>query len=272
MLDTEKVLRYFEMQLSDEELRALHDTDDHLGTASIITPEKSIAWPKEMLPHTRYSLDTDERSSRKLSRMEALSEMELSSVKPRKLAELLNCIDILLINNLTTRDLVEYDGDNVPTPVAHLQNKNAGILGWLSHSADFRYLNRMLKQSVVLKNYNMINLLAKVAQARRLNNRQMRKIVYYKQILDSQDGGIFPFEWLLKDCSDSNVNVDSRTASLRFCRIVEKLGEMKKIAMPRRIGERVKQMIYTQAWRYLDTSPERSGSGKGMHRLLYLVL
>lgn len=230
---------------------------------------KDVQWPSEILPQTKYSTG---KSMKSLDKLEEYSNYKLSSIPAKKLTDILHCIDIILINNINTTDLVEYTGSNASIAISHIQNKDVGVLNWLGNSAEFRYIEKMLKRAAVLHNYNIMNILLNALQSTKLNGKQLRKLVQYKEMLDNQEGGIFPFEWLLKDCADSNGNADSGIASLRFCKIIEKLEEMKLIQPPHKIKEKEKHMVYAQAWKYLKVSILESIKEEHRSDKLYLVI
>lgn len=117
-------------------------------------------------------------------------------------------------------------------------------------SLDFetRRLFKLLKYAFIYKNYNLIHLLVRSLQTKKLSQRKLEKILYYKNVLENEEGGIFPLAWMLKDCEDSNLNIDSEMASLRFCKIIEKLKEMKNIEMDFEVREKNKQVLYAKLW------------------------
>lgn len=130
----------------------------------------------------------------------------------------------------------------------------------------------MLKHAVSCKNYNLIEILVKSLQAKKLSDRRLNKVVYYKNMLDSQDGGIFPLDWMLKDCEDSNLNVSSEVASLRFCRIIEKLKQMKNIECEFVVKERHKQLLFSKLWGMASKVLVEGQESVGTYDNFYLVL
>ncbi|KAI4293000.1 hypothetical protein PAPHI01_2274 [Pancytospora philotis] len=211
--------------------------------------ESRMVWPADTLPGTRY---TQSKTLRHLSKVEDIAKTEVEEIKPKKLVGLLHATDIMLIREVSAADLLAYDGTRTSVPVAHLQNKNTGILNWLAVKASFKYLERMMKHAAHRKNYNILVTLIGAAQRKKLKHRQMKLLLMYKEMCHRMDGGVFPFDWLLEDCADSNVNVKSEIASERFCKIIACLERMKQIELPGRIRERSIQLVYSKAWEYLN--------------------
>ena len=184
--------------------------------------------------------------------MEEIDKIDEKTISPRKLAAILTSLDLLLIKEVTAADLIKYDGNTIPQSVSHIQNKNTGLFHWISITYDYKYIIKMLKRASVDKNYNLMNILIKAIQTKKLSNKKIEKLVFYKELLNNQDNGIVPFEWMLKDCEDSNVNVESDIASMRFCKIVEKLKEMKKMGPNGKVKETYKQFVYEKIWKNLE--------------------
>lgn len=278
MLDLAKITEHFAMGVARNEIaqefyseadRAAHKENSGEDTHAADSPP-DLVWPEDILPPTEY---TKRAGLRGRSRIEELGTAELSDIRPKRLALFLHCIDLLLIEQISAQDLMRYDGCCIPVSIAHAQNKNTGMLRWLSAEADFRYLRKMMAESTALQNYNMLNVLLRCAQGRPLKPREMARVVEYRAICDRTTGGIFPLEWLLKDCADSNVNVSSEIASMRFCQIVVRLKEMRGTTPPQQLRERHKQLVYGRIWAHLRRHTTRPSKTKDKaYHGLFLVL
>lgn len=202
-------------------------------------------WPEDFLPHTEYS---KKKTQSNLEKMEKISKKDPSLISSKKLVNILTTIDLLLIRDINAEDLIQFDGKPGSLSISHLQNKNKFLIHWMKKTYTVKKILKMLKYSLSIKNYNLANLLIKTAQSQRLSSNKLNKIAHYQKFLDNQEGGIFPFEWMLKDCEDSNLNLSSEIASLRFCRIIEKLKEMKNIQLDFNLKEKHKQLIFSTLW------------------------
>lgn len=218
-------------------------------TGFITDGAPEIIWPKSALPPTKY---TTARTPKAISRAEDILRMELKTLRPKELARLLHIVDILMVKAISAEDLIAYDGSNIPRSIAHLRNKNTGVFNWLSAEADFRYLERVMKAAVHYKNCNLLNLAIGAAQRQKLKKSHLKRLVFYRELIERTGSGILPFEGLLKDCADSNVNVMSEVASMRFCKIITYLEGIKRLEPPGNIRESRKQYVYGKAWAYLN--------------------
>lgn len=226
-------------------------------------------WPSDFLPPTKYTAD---QSKTNLDKIERISKKDPMLIGNKKLVRILTSIDISLIRSISAEDLVLFDGTSESLPISHIQNKNKALKVWLVKEFDLDRLFKMLKYSLAVKNYNLINILASCVQSNRLSKNKLNRVKYYKSFLEKQEGGIFPFEWMLKDCEDSNLNVDSEVASMRFCRIVEKLKEMKGIKDEFVLKERHKQLVFAKLWNVSNQVPVQSEPQAISDENLYLVL
>lgn len=231
--------------------------------------EPNVYWPIEVLPETKYTKNKDLKS---LSEAEKISKKDYSTIKPKRLINILNSIDIELISKITAKDLIEYDGYKIPQCISHAQNHNRGLLNWMIKDFETKYIFKMLAYSNVLKNYNLINICMKALQGRGLSNKRISRLLDYKKILDAQEGGIFPFDWIFKDCADSNLNVESEIASVRFCKIVDKLKEMKLIKIEYVLRERERYFIYYKCWENLNSKFTMTESKSEYNKNFYLIL
>ncbi|KAM0679882.1 hypothetical protein GINT2_002054 [Glugoides intestinalis] len=224
-------------------------------------------WPEDFMPYTEY---LENKSERNLERIETWKNTEFN-FKSKKMVQILTQIDLDMVKALTAEDLVTYDGHTASKAVMHIQNEGKALVGFLSSNFDARALFKLLKYAVMYKNYNLIHILVKTLQSKELSTKKMEKIQYYKNILDNEEGGIFPLSWILKDCEDSNLNVESEVASIRFCRLVERLKEMKKIEFDFNVSEKQKQIIYSKLWDVARTSAIELKSHKSSQTNLYLL-
>lgn len=202
-------------------------------------------WPDNFLPPTEFTLKGREKE---LDIMERLCKRNLLDLSNKKLVMILTSIDLLLMRSVTAQDLISYEGSTGSNSILHLQNMNKSLLIWFTREFETRRLFRMLKYTVEVKNYNLMNSLVKGIQGKRLSDKDFEELAHYKGILGSQDNGIFPFEWMLNDCEDSNLNIKSEIASLRFCKIVEKLKEIKEIMIDYVLKEKEKQIVFSKMW------------------------
>jgi hypothetical protein len=232
-------------------------------------PNEEITWNIDVLPITKYIKN---KSPKNLSKIENLYNRDINTIEPKKIARILTTIDIMLLQCVSAEDLIEYDAKNIPTPIRHLQNKNMGLLQWFSAHFEHNYLMKILKYSVLYKNYNLMNIVLLSLQTKKLTNKQIEKLIFYKKLLENQESGIFPFEWMLKDCEDSNLNVESEIASMRFCKIVDKLNEMRKIPVIRKLKESHKQYILGNIWKNLNSRLILSQKKHKTYQGLYLVI
>lgn len=202
-----------------------------------------VVWPENFLPYTKYMRKMSEKNLDKIERWKTDKLLN-----DKRLVQTLTLIDLDLLRALTAEDLISYDGNDPSVSIQHIQNRDKLLIAVLSGDFETRRLFRFLKYALLYKNYNLIFLLLKALQTRKLSEKKVKKLLYYKNILDNQEDGIFPLAWMLKDCEDSNLNVESEVASLRFCKIIEKLKEMKNIEYDFEIKEKYKQMLYSKMW------------------------
>lgn len=273
MLDLQKLEKLLNINLGTEILK-YHETENVSSDTTkenntIQSTERPPVWSAEKLPATTYTINEHPKN---LEKIEQIALKKINTIKPKKLAAKLYALDLYLIKNITAEDLVKYDGKITPISIAHLQNKNHGLLAWITSEFSFNYIKKMMRESHKLKNFNFLNILVKSAQGRNLTGKDTEKVLYYKEVLDLQEGGVFPFEWLLKDCADSNVNVNSEIASMRFCRILDKFKDMKLLETPMKLSENTKQFILGNIWKYLENDTEMANTEQNTAMKLYLVI
>lgn len=228
----------------------------------------TMVWPEEFLPYTKY---LENKSEKNLEKIEMWMDTPLN-YKPKKFARIFTQIDLDLIRNVTAEDLVTFDGSSESKSIQHIQNESKALITILSKEFNVKQLFGILKYAELYKNYNLIHIAIKALQSKKLNEKSIQRMLYYKNILDSQEGGIFPFAWILKDCEDSNLNVESEVASMRFCKIIERLKEMKNLTYEFQVREKYKQIIYSKMWTATNqVSKETSIYHKNL-RNLYLTL
>lgn len=205
------------------------------------------------------------------SKIENISLNGIKRLKSLKIIKILHIMDNELIKNITAQDLVEYKGIELPNSVAHMINKNIGMLGWIKNEMRFGQLIKMMEQAVVLKSYNNLNVLMKAAQSRGLSQKRINRLALFQEELNNQNGGIFPFEWMLKDCAESNINSDSEIAARRFCKIIEKLKQMKMAAPKKEVKEKYRWQFYIMFWKYMEI-PNKTKQKTRKQNKLYLVI
>lgn len=268
MTNITRVLKEYNCDINEKEIK-----EQLASSLSPVEVEKNdtftdpTAWPEDFMPYTEY---LENKTERNLERIENWKNNEFN-FKSKKLVEILTQIDLDMVKALTAEDLVTYDGHTASKAVQHIQNEGKALVGFLSSTFDARELFKLLKYAVVYKNYNLIHILVKTLQSKELSSKKMEKIRYYKNILDNEEGGIFPLSWILKDCEDSNLNVESEVASIRFCKLVERLKEMKKIELDFKVSEKQKQIIYSKLWDVARTSAIELKTHKCSQTNLYLL-
>lgn len=238
-------------------------------TENVTETTKSLVWPHDVLPQTNY---TKKHNSFNLEKIEKISQKKVTEIKPEKLALKISWIDLSLIKNVVADDLVKYDGRIVPTPLLHIQNYNSGLFKWFVAELNFKYLKKMAEKSLELNNFNLLSVIIQAMQYMHLNPKEKEKIIHYKRILKVDERGIFPFDWVLKDCADSNINASSEIASLRFCKIIEKLQQMKKLEPVINIKEKDKQYVFGKVWKYLNYKTREALIKKQDFGKFYLVI
>ncbi|KAL6121415.1 hypothetical protein NUSPORA_01674 [Nucleospora cyclopteri] len=209
------------------------------------TEEFDLFWSEDLLPATEFTKD------RSMKNRVKVEEIRSSIVSLKKFLKTCHTLDIELINNINASDLISYNGFNPTQNVKYIQNKNAGLLKYFN-TLKYKDIKKMLKHSELLKNYNLMNLLVQSFQTHSLSSRRIEKLKFYKEMLKKQDFGIIPMEWMLKDCADSNMNVESEVASIRFCKIIEKLNEMQSITLDYNVKEKDKHYVYTLIYQNID--------------------
>ncbi|KAI5149083.1 hypothetical protein ENBRE01_0693 [Enteropsectra breve] len=256
MLQIKEMLDYFSKEECGEGQDIIFNSQEDWKVSkeakAEIAIEKHGQWPENFLPNTEYTTNIN---NKKLNKIEIIRMYKNSKIKSKRLAKIFTTLDLLFIREINAKDLIEYDGAVISKNVKYALNKNRGILNWLAVS-DFSWhnLKTIMKEALILKNYNLVNIACMAAQAKQLNNRRIEKIVFYKKFLKAQESGIFPLEWLLKDCADCNLNKESEVATKRFCIIVEKLKEMKMLELPADISEWERQFIYGRCYDYYDAN------------------
>lgn len=225
-------------------------------------------WPRDVLPYTKYMREINEEN------LERIEKWRTGPVKLKNklLVQTLTEIDLDLIQALTADDLINYDGHGGTEPILHIQNMNKALVMIFAKDCESRKLFSLLKHATVLKNWNLVSILINSLQNKKLSQKKFEKLTFYIRMLEHEDGGIFPLSWMLKDCEDSNLNVESEVASLRFCKLIEKLKEMKGIELEARVEEKCKQIVYSKAWDALRNGGIAFKMSKVRHDYLYLAL
>jgi hypothetical protein len=229
----------------------------------------SLNWPVEFLPKTKYS---EKNTEKYLEKKEKWQNFNIYTLKSKKFVKILTQIDLDLIKKIKAEDLVSYEGTSNNISLTHILNKNKSLQLLISSKLEKRQIFRMLKHALKFKNYNLLHILIKALQSLRLNMKNIEKVIYFKEFLEQQEDGIFPFEWMLKDCEDSNLNISSEVASLRFCKIIEKLKKMKNLTLDFKVSESNIHKMYLQLWQSAITTQHESIESIENDTNLFLIL
>jgi len=227
-----------------------------------------IIWPEDFLPYTKYMCDQTEGN---LDKIEYLWNKPLD-MKSKRLVQILTQIDLDLIRAISADDLINYDGNESSRAISHIQNITKALMVIFSTDFNAKTLFKMLKHALLYKNYNLIYILIKSLQGKKISQRKLSKIAFYNDLMEKERDGIFPLAWMLKDCEDSNLNVESEVASLRFCKIIEKLKEMKAIEHDFRVEDKHRQMVYSKAWDTTRRTLNITEAPKRIYDYLYLIV
>lgn len=233
--------------LKEAKKEIVHEDPIQLDTSS----SQDLEWPIEFLPKTKYSLKTSESY---LEIIEKWNKIDVTKMKNNKIVKILTKIDLDLIKAVTAEDLISFEGIPSSIAVSHILNKNSSLQLFISTKFSKRRIFSMLKYALKYQNYNLVYVLIKSLQSMKLSIKRIEKLVIYKDVLEKQENGIFPFEWMLQDCEDSNLNISSEVASLRFCKIVDKLKSMKNLTYDFAVSDRSIHIIYAALWKSVKTS------------------
>lgn len=266
-----RVLKEYKCSIDSKKVSISEDNSPKPGNQAQIestSMSDPLIWPKDFLPSTKYMDGATEAQLDKLERMKC----KQLDMKSKKLVQVLTQIDLDLIQAIKAEDLINYNGHPETKSIQHVYNVGKGLTMMFCLNFEAKKLFKMLKLALLQRNYNLIHILVKSLQNKRLSFKKFAKVAYYKQILEKEEGGIFPLAWMLKDCEDSNLNVESEVASLRFCKIIEKLKDMKTIASISKVTEKQKQMIYSKLWETLREHRLENEASKIPHEYLYLIV
>ncbi|ORD94708.1 hypothetical protein ECANGB1_140 [Enterospora canceri] len=222
-------------------------------------------WNSNILPETAYSKDNS------LKNQSENDEIMKMSVGNKKMANILHAIDLELIKKIDASDLVSYDGTNCTQGVTHLINANRGTQNYLK-TFEYKDLKKMAKEAELLKNYNIIRMIVTSMETKELDHKKITELKFYRDLLEKQERGVIPFEWMLKDCEDSNMNVESAVASIRFCRIVEKLNDMQEIETIFPLKEKHRHFAYSKMHKFMEGETEETKKRVTVKESLYLVI
>lgn len=169
-------------------------------------------------------------------------QLDILSFSPMKLARLLTSLDIHFILLINPKELVEYDGrDNPSHPnISLLRRKNTGLTNYFSllmSPSTHGYFLRVMRHLKALRNLNALEYLSKAFKTQRLKKKDLERLSRVEEDIHSyfslrgrvdgysQEGipFIYPFDLFLKDVEDSNLNINSEDASMRFCHLMEML-------------------------------------------------
>lgn len=257
-----------------------HAMKDQINAQSI---EKTLIWPETVLPPTTYTTNPNPMHQ---ARIEQIAQLDALRIRKSKLAAFLFELNLAAINGITAADLIAYDPLKAQPPrsstpatpsnaIAHARNQNLGLLNWICAEFSPRAALRLAEQALVLKDYNTLAVTVQALQTMRLSRHQHERAAHFRRQLDAQSGGLFPFEWLLQDCAESNTNADSEIAALRFCKVIEKLKEMKQVPSAAPIPEKYKQLLLGKMWQHLQNrrdAPPPAVLATGVPDMYYLLL
>lgn len=256
MINLKRLLKQYDFNLKLKELSLETKPEkDHAvdNTAELSCKiELNKKWPIDFLPSTKYLVKTSEKY---LEMKEKWRNEDLTIEKISKLTKVLTQIDLNLINAITAEDLINYDGNSSSLAISHILNKNNALLLFITRKYNKKKIFSFLKYALKYKNYNLMHILIKSLQSLRLSIKRIESVLYYKEFLDKQEDGVFPFDWMLQDCEDSNLNIASEVASIRFCKIIDKLKKMKNLKYDFKVSEKSVHVVYSQLW---DTIREGS--------------
>lgn len=248
VMDLKRLYRDYHMEITSKEISKYIDMQSSNQNASVEETSNSVsdAWPTDFLPKSEYMTEETEKN---LEKIENLSSSNLEQLSCKKIVKISTFLDLHLIKQVTAEHLIEYSGTPTCDAISYIMNKNRYLQSLVSRKFDHRKIFKMLKYAAQYKNYNMIHVLVKCLQTKKLRRKRFDKMMLYRNLLEQQEGGIFPFDWMLKDSEDSNLNASSEVASLRFCKIIEKLKEMKTMENELTVSPKNIHIFYNSLWK-----------------------
>lgn len=245
---TSNILEHFKLK-SEVKLNEIQEEENNEEEVDENNEEeKSFIWDENILPLTDY-LKNQTRANK--CKIEEISNL---NYKPSKIISIAHAITLELLKKLSARDLIEYDGKKKSLNITYLINFNKGLINYLGKDAKFKILKKMAKNSELCKDYNLVNIIQIVMRQFRLSKKKLELVKFYKDLIENgvPEGYVLPFEWMIKDCADSNVNVDSEIASMRFCKIIDKVNEMKAIEYEFILKEKHRQFLFGKIFENLE--------------------
>ncbi len=202
-----------------------------------------LKWPIEFLPQTSFIKEESRQND------SIIEDIAHKDYKASKIISILHSLTIELLREVNAKDLVQYDGYKKTQHVQYLLNFNNGIIKWFN-TFEWSDIKKLVKNAELCEDFNLINLLlSTMKQYQNLSSKRLEFILFYKKLMESVERKkIVPLEWMLKDCADSNVNVDSEIASMRFCKIIDRLKEMKEIEIDYKLTEKYRHFAYHNIW------------------------
>ena len=226
-------------------------------------PEES--WDNTILPETQFS------KSKTLSDKAKAEESKHLKLSTKKLVKVIHAVTLEIIKKLTANDLIHYDGNNCTINTKHIINMNQGLQNYLN-TLNYKDLKKMAKEAELERDYNLIQMIVISMEGKRLTQKKLQEVIFYKSLLEKQDRGILPLDWMLKDCIDSNLNVESEVASIRFCTIIEKLNEMQALETTFNLKEKYKYFIFHTIFINLNNNICNETKITNDYKYLYLVI
>lgn len=223
------------------------------------------SWDNSILPETQFS------KSKTLSDKAKAEESKNLKLSIKKLVKVIHAVTLEMIKKLTANDLIHYDGNNCTINIKHIINMNQGLQNYLN-TLNYKDLKKIAKEAELEKDYNLIQMTVISMEGKQLTQKKLQEVIFYKNLLEKQDRGILPLDWMLKDCIDSNLNVESEVASIRFCTIIEKLNEMQTLETTFNLKEKHKYFIFYTIFINLNNNTCNETKITNDYKYLYLVI
>lgn len=270
-MDLEKLYEYFDIKLEKQNIEAEKEAEITEKDSEDTEKDTLATWDKSILPETEYTKDKKLKNQQK---NEEICKMDISN---KKLTRIMHATDIQLLNNVHANDLIKYNGSNKTQNVTYMVNKNIGEQNMLNKMT-FKELKAVAKECEILKNYNLIYMVVNSMQIKNLSDKEVETVKFYKKLIDGEleesTMSILPFNWILKDCADSNCNVESTVASIRFCKIIEKLNQMQSIESSFELKEKHKHFLYAKIYENMNKKQQAEQKEEKIthSNCLYLVI
>lgn len=267
-MDLQKLYDFFEIKLQKQKIEKIKPNKKEKVDNKNNEVDPTEAWDSKILPPTEYT------KTNSLKNKQKIEELQKTEISTRKLVKIMHATDIEILKRMDANDLIKYDGSNKTQNIVYMINKNTGTQN-IFNSLSFSDLKKAAKECELLKNYNLIFMIVNAMQTKELTDKDVETVTFYKKLIDGDleqsTLSILPFPWILKDCADSNCNVKSTVASIRFCKIVEKLNQMQAIESQFEPKEKHRQIIYSKI--YVNLYKNKEVEEEIVHdSYLYLVI